>query len=688
MDQELANSHHSDTAEWHHGDVFYDFIRIAIPMLALLLVIFSAIHFFHYTVTRNILNVRQSSHIRIGHEVIRNDVQSATTDLMHLADSRIMQQVLSTGASEAKAHLADEFQSVIKTKKNYDQIRYLDATGMEVVRINYNSGTPLTVPDEKLQNKGKRYYFTDTMKLDEHTIFVSPMDLNIENGRIEHPLKPMLRFGTPVFDSQHRKRGVVLINYLADTLRHNIAHFLANANSMPMLLNAQGYWLMSPDSKDEWGFMFKNQRRFNLRHPEVWGKIVREKSGQVETADGLFTFVTVYPLQRVHTSSSGAADAFSQSTTTVDDKNYFWVLLTHVPKAHLNAHIYDHAKQGALQCALVSLIMLPLVWLFSRERIIRKWARSELHRKEQYLRTITSQLAEGLLVTDNQGQLLTMNKEAERLLGWQSQELIGNNLNKVFSRFPSDISNNSDDCLIARAILDAEPQRKDNARFTTKQNGTIPVSFAVAPFQYRDRVLGAIITFRDITERLQLLAKLEIMATHDPLTGIKNRGEIERLLNLEVDRAKRYQRPLAVMMVDIDHFKKINDTYGHRNGDLVLQNVCKIMEQELRKNDMLGRYGGEEFIVVLPETDLLSATSVAERLREYLSTLTVSADQQTDIRITVSIGIAAYPESAGSAEKMVQTADEMLYKAKESGRNRVMIPKALSLGPTIMQSIT
>jgi diguanylate cyclase (GGDEF)-like protein/PAS domain S-box-containing protein len=672
-DNKLSPDGIMDATHQGQARVFNDFIRIAIPMLLLLLLVFSTIHFFQYTVTRSILDVREQSHIKIGLEAIRSDVQAATSDLMHLAGSGHLQELLRSNTNEAGIHLANEFISVLKAKKHYDQIRFLDTTGMEIVRVNYNAGMPLVVPKEKLQNKGKRYYFADAFKLERHRVFVSPMDLNIENGEIEVPLKPMLRFGTPVFDPLGQKRGVVLINYYADTIRQDIKQFLANPDSRPMLLNAQGHWLLSPDLKDEWGFMYKNNRRFDRRYPDVWEKIGREKTGQISTPQGLFTFITIYPLQKMHISSSGAAEAFAHSETLVDEQMYCWILLTHIPSARLAAEIYDHVRQGGLQFILVCIIVMPLVWFFSRERVQRKWARRELRHKEQYLRTITSQLAEGLLVIDRRENVITMNKEAEHLLGWKSEELIGRSLKTVLKRFPQRNNETSRDCAVMKAIHQSVSQRKDNIPFMTKAGTPIPVSFSVAPYRCEGSVHGAIITFRDISERLRMQAELKIMATHDPLTGVKNRGEIEHQLNMEINRAKRYDRSLAILMMDIDHFKAINDAHGHQNGDAVLQRFSKKTVEQLRSSDVVGRYGGEEFLVVLPETGLPQAETIAERLRRCLAETVVTVDGQTNIRFTVSIGVAAYPESAGDTDNLVRTADTLLYKAKERGRNRVMV---------------
>jgi diguanylate cyclase (GGDEF)-like protein/PAS domain S-box-containing protein len=445
-----------------------------------------------------------------------------------------------------------------------------------------------------------------------------------------------------------------------------------------MLLNASGYWLLAPNPKDEWGFMFKNQRRFSDRYPGVWKTIVEGKKGQVHTEDGIFTYATIYPLDRHHVSSDGSVEADGSSSANLDDKTYFWVLLTHVPQAYLNTQLEKHIKQGLLQFAIVSFFIIALAWFLSRERVKRKWAINELQKKEQYLQTVTSQLGEGLIVIDCGGEVLTINAKGQQLTGWSSAELVGLNLNKILPRFSMDHHRDNRDCVVLRAIEDRIAQRVDNVPFLRKDSASFPVSFSAAPFLHENQVQGAIITFRDISERLRLQAELKKMAIIDPLTGINNRGEIERLLSVEIERAGRYRRPLAVLMVDIDHFKSINDTYGHPIGDIVLKAACKQMALDLRSSDFLGRYGGEEFLIVLPETNLSVTQSIAERLRHQLSKLTIPVNQKDAISFTVSIGAAGYPESAASSEKLIQIADGLLYRAKNEGRNRVVVTNETS----------
>jgi hypothetical protein len=139
-------------------------------------------------------------------------------DLLFLSLQNELHSYLKLGRPQAAKAMQTEYMSISAAKKIYDQIRYLNAESMEKVRVNCNAGNLVAVPEEKLQNKFKRYYFTDTFELGEKEVFVSPLDLNVERGKVEQPLKPMIRFGTPVFDEYKNKRGIVLLNYLAVNL--------------------------------------------------------------------------------------------------------------------------------------------------------------------------------------------------------------------------------------------------------------------------------------------------------------------------------------------------------------------------------------------------------------------------------------------------------------------------------------
>jgi diguanylate cyclase (GGDEF)-like protein len=161
------------------------------------------------------------------------------------------------------------------------------------------------------------------------------------------------------------------------------------------------------------------------------------------------------------------------------------------------------------------------------------------------------------------------------------------------------------------------------------------------------------------------------MAVTDGLTNLANRKQLDTMLQEELTRARRYARDLSLLMLDIDHFKSINDTYGHLTGDYVLSGLAAILQRRIRPNDRLGRYGGEEFCAILPETGSSSANSIAEDLRALVESHAFESDERR-ILVTVSIGVATLGEGM-QANDLYRAADEMLYKAKRGGRNQVCV---------------
>ncbi|MCR4346089.1 MAG: diguanylate cyclase [Sulfuricaulis sp.] len=178
--------------------------------------------------------------------------------------------------------------------------------------------------------------------------------------------------------------------------------------------------------------------------------------------------------------------------------------------------------------------------------------------------------------------------------------------------------------------------------------------------------------FNTMAERLLAhRQKLEELSVRDGLTGLYNRRELEKRLQEEVQRARRYRRPLSVMMLDIDHFKNVNDRYGHQAGDEVLITVADLIQLNVRPVDAVCRYGGEELAVILPETEEEGVRIVAERIRATVEDSITTTPQGDMVHVTVSIGLAIFPGHGDTAAALIQAADQALYTAKHEGRNLV-----------------
>ena len=167
-------------------------------------------------------------------------------------------------------------------------------------------------------------------------------------------------------------------------------------------------------------------------------------------------------------------------------------------------------------------------------------------------------------------------------------------------------------------------------------------------------------------------AQLEQLSQTDRLTGLLNRGTWETMLASEFERFRRYQNTCSLVLFDIDHFKHVNDTYGHQPGDDVLRKVSQLLRENLRQTDVAGRYGGEEFGVILPETETQGAQTFAERLRARIEQTPVETDAG-EISVTISLGVSVIDQSIADHTAWIRAADHALYQSKESGRNQTTI---------------
>jgi diguanylate cyclase (GGDEF)-like protein len=176
-----------------------------------------------------------------------------------------------------------------------------------------------------------------------------------------------------------------------------------------------------------------------------------------------------------------------------------------------------------------------------------------------------------------------------------------------------------------------------------------------------------------LLQRSLMHQQLQAAARTDAKTGLLNAGAWQREAETELSRAERTHEPLAVFLIDIDHFKKVNDTYGHLVGDQVLISVASTLRNQLRDYDVVGRFGGEEFVVLLPGADTVEACRVAERLRSRVRRLAVAAEEGT-VTVTISVGVSLYRTHGQDLIELLASSDLALYRAKESGRDRVCLP--------------
>jgi PAS domain S-box-containing protein len=306
------------------------------------------------------------------------------------------------GAMPAKAYSTLEkiFHDFAASRPQYEQVRLLNTSGMELIRINNSKARTIKVPFGKLQNKKKRYYFRDTLKLKPNMVYASPLDLNVEHGQIELPHKPMIRFGTVVYDEKGQKKAVVIINYLAELLIKELAYQPDSADSPLFLINREGYWLKGPKPELEWGFMHPAGEGRTLKdtYGDAWEKIRLHPKGQIETPNGLFTFITVNPLPKHMQTSTGSPKPEAPSESQLKPEDYYWKIVKFTPrKIYYTSHnkwLWIGFWVLSIGAIVLAFIALRLAWLAVKRSQVEQQLKKAREELEQRVKNRTKELAQ------------------------------------------------------------------------------------------------------------------------------------------------------------------------------------------------------------------------------------------------------------------------------------------------------
>ena len=490
--------------------------------------------------------LEEKLNLRLQVRSIKISFNSIISDILFLSYQNELLDLINNNETKSRELISKEYFQLSQKKGSYDQIRYIDEKGMEIVRVNFNNGKPEIVKQEDLKYKGDRYYFKDTFSLKQNQIFVSPFDLNMEKGKIEKPFKPVIRFGVPIFDNKNKRRGVIIVNYLGGKLINSIEETSKLSLGDVMLVNSDGYWICSPVKENEWGFMFKDRwgHKFSSGFPEAWNRIISSKLSQIHNKKGLFTSATILPLREGLKSSSGSTMPYVDSEKNLKPSEYYWKIISHISNSKLKSQ-----TRGLL----IKLFIMGILLL-------------------------------------------------------------------LFGTIPS--------WIIAKAIV------------------------------------------RKKIERL----KLDHLAHFDKLTNVPNRTLFRDRLNEAVKDSTRYKRKFALLFIDLDNFKPVNDTLGHDVGDDVLIGVAGRLLSCVRSSDTVARIGGDEFTIILHSIlEPKNTAIVAKKIIDALSAPFYIKDNE--VQIGASVGISIFPDDGETIETLLKSADDAMYDAKKSGKNQYKFSK-------------
>ena len=316
--------------------------------------------------------------------------------------------------------------------------------------------------------------------------------------------------------------------------------------------------------------------------------------------------------------------------------------------------------------------------LLRKEILDRMRTEEELYRSESFLNTIFDSFHDPFSIVDREFRFVRFNDTYARTRNKLSKDLFGKRCYEALHNRTAIC----DDCVVEKTFRSKDPCAKEKL-VTLPDGSEVWFELSTYPIFDQQRNVSHVVEYsRDITfrkkeeaEKEDLIKTLNHLSTTDSLTGLLNRRALNDMLGHEIERANRYENVLSLIICDVDLFKHINDTYGHTAGDRALTAVSEVLRRTLRKADILGRYGGDEFMIILPETSLAGALSLAEKVRAAVEGLELELPDNKRSGLTLSIGVSSCCTPEDNLDSLVSLADAALYKSKEAGRNKISSAK-------------
>ncbi len=294
---------------------------------------------------------------------------------------------------------------------------------------------------------------------------------------------------------------------------------------------------------------------------------------------------------------------------------------------------------------------------------------------EELYKNLLNSVSEGIYYVNTWGEITFWNKGAERITGFTSDEVLNKKCSDNILNHIDDEGNNLCASMCPLKITIGDGEIRESAVYLQHKEGhMVPITLKVMPIKDGDKVIGAVETFNDSVRENQMLRdmkKFKILATQDQLTDLPNRRYTDQYLESKIHEFETLGIPVGVIFIDVDEFKSINDTYGHNFGDEILKMISKVFKSTKRTVDLIGRWGGEEFIGICVGVDESQLRMIAEKIRILIekSEIRVLGEKA---KVTVSIG-ATLSKQGDSVESIIKRADKLLYHSKENGKNMVSI---------------
>lgn len=516
------------------------------------------------------------------------------------------------------------FLSVSDSHKNYMQVRYIDSFGNEKIRVDKVADlNSKIIKDDDLQNKSSRYYFKDTINTKKDQFWCSKLDLNIENGKIENPFKPTLRMAKKII-YKNEVKGIIIINLLMDKILKNL---IKSSDFDIDLIDGEGNYIYSYKDNNSWSIDLKSNK--NILHDRGLNSLDKDEFKKHNSY--------LAPIDNILNTSQNPYLVFSKKYNIIEK----------IKKQDMYI--------SAIIIFFVLVVSIPIAYFISSIPLTLQKRLSDAISNLQKFSNIVDQYVMTMIIDDND-RIKSVSSSFCKISGHKKEDLTDKHSSFVLA--PRPITKSEEEMDFGNYIL-----THHELDIIAINGSKICIEHTITQtLDDEGHVTDKTIIMTDIRERKEMEQK----SLTDSLTKVYNRAGIDKFLIREIGLSKRHKNPLSLIIADIDFFKSINDTYGHQAGDKVLVELSNLFKSATRDTDIVGRFGGEEFIIILPQTDKKGSIILAENLRQRVEKYNFSVDKS----VTVSFGITTIDKN-DTPDSIIQRSDEALYQAKENGRNRV-----------------
>lgn len=567
---------------------------------------------------------------------LQTSLQQMTSSLRYLSNNGMLNQTITDPSDENIDSLEQFWLLIARTQSYYSRLRLMDNSGMEIVRINIGERFTEIVDKNYLQYKGDRDYFRYAKNLANNDIGHYGIDIESENGQPVSPLVPAYRIIYPLTLDGERK-GYFIANLDLQRIYRSLA-YKRNSVNLPNIVTSEGYYLMSSGDDKLLGNLVQANASSNiaLQYPRLWNSLKSNRIGTIKDKNVWLSYTTV------------ELDSIDKIDTLI--------FFTKTSLAEAHSFTAEQRNDLYLQATFITIILLLLTFTFVT------WNHN--HEKNSIDSKIARAAMNGMsamVITDRNNRIIQVNDEFTRVSGYKLEDVKGQPPSLFASgKHQQEFYMSMWKVLETKGLWEGEVvnKRRDGSLITEiLRIQTVKDRYGIIQFY--------VASFVDISHRKELENRLRELSEKDAMTSLWNRRKFDSEMQTQVQRTKRYKKNevTALALLDIDHFKRINDTYGHDRGDQVIKSVAQSLTHHLRETDIIARIGGEEFAIIMPHTSLREAEVVVNRLRTAIHL-------ENELKVTVSAGLT---EISDSSEQSYKRADIALYESKSSGRNRVSI---------------